>query len=67
MVLLSAKRFCDLIATGETPDEAAKAVLAEIETLSAASAGLIALDAAGHMVVLWDTPFMAFARRTSAK
>lgn len=63
MVLLSAKRLCDLIADGKSLAAAGKAVMAEIETLSTASAGLIAIDEAGAMITLWDTPFMASAQR----
>ncbi|MFH1574396.1 MAG: isoaspartyl peptidase/L-asparaginase [Acidobacteriota bacterium] len=63
MVLLSAKRLCDLVAGGRTLDEAAGAVMKEIQTLAASSAGLIALDSSGRTTVLWDTPFMAFAMR----
>ncbi len=63
MVLLSAKRLCDLAADGTPLKKAAQAVMAEIETLAAASAGLIAIDAGGTIITLWDTPFMAFARR----
>jgi isoaspartyl peptidase/L-asparaginase-like protein (Ntn-hydrolase superfamily) len=64
MVLLSAKRLCDLVADGKTLETAGKTVMAEIETLAAASAGLIAIDQAGTIQVLWDTPFMAAAQRT---
>jgi beta-aspartyl-peptidase (threonine type) len=63
MVLLSAKRLCDLVGEGKTLEAAGQAVMAEIETLAAASAGLIALDASGNMITLWDTPFMAAAHR----
>jgi len=63
MALLSAKRLCDLVADGRSPDEAAGAVLAEIQEYAAESAGLIALDAGGRSSVLWDTPFMAYAER----
>jgi beta-aspartyl-peptidase (threonine type) len=66
MVLLSAKRLCDLVADGNGLETAARMVLAEIETLTPSSAGLIALDAAGHAAVVWDTPFMAYAQRKSA-
>jgi isoaspartyl peptidase/L-asparaginase-like protein (Ntn-hydrolase superfamily) len=37
--------------------------MAEIETLAQASAGLIAIDNAGAILTLWDTPFMAAASR----
>jgi beta-aspartyl-peptidase (threonine type) len=64
MVLLSAKRLCDLIQDGSSLEAAGKAVMAEIETLATASAGLIAIDTAGNMITLWDTPFMAAAHRS---
>jgi beta-aspartyl-peptidase (threonine type) len=64
MVLLSAKRLSDLVAAGKPLEEAGRAVLSEIEEFTPHSAGLIALDAAGQPVVLWDTPFMAYATRT---
>jgi beta-aspartyl-peptidase (threonine type) len=67
MVLLSAKRLCDLIAEGKSLAEAGSFVMAEIATLATASAGLIALDAAGNMLVLWDTPFMAAASRGGSR
>jgi L-asparaginase / beta-aspartyl-peptidase len=63
MVLLSAKRLCDLINGGKSLAAAGQAVMAEIETLAAASAGLIAVDAGGNTITLWDTPFMAAAQR----
>jgi beta-aspartyl-peptidase (threonine type) len=65
MLLLSAKRLCDLLADGESLASAGRIVLAEIERLAAESAGLIAVDAAGTIVSLWDTPFMAWAKRTT--
>jgi len=63
MVLLSAKRLCDLMAAGFKLEEASKRVMKEIEEISPGSAGLIALDALGNAVTLWDTPFMAMAQR----
>jgi beta-aspartyl-peptidase (threonine type) len=66
MVLLSAKRLCDLVADGKSLEEAGQLVLAEIERTAAASAGLIALDVGGRIVALRDTPFMAWARRGGA-
>jgi L-asparaginase / beta-aspartyl-peptidase len=63
MVLLSAKRLCDLVADGRTADVAATAVLAELEKIQGA-AGLIALTAEGHLVEQRNTPFMAAARRS---
>jgi L-asparaginase / beta-aspartyl-peptidase len=65
MVLLSAKRLCDLMAVGLTLEEASKRVMKEIEEVAPGSAGLIALDALGNAAILWDTPFMAMAQRKS--
>jgi beta-aspartyl-peptidase (threonine type) len=65
MVLLSAKRFCDLIDQGKDLLDAGQAVLGETERLSPASAGLIALDVRGNLRALWNTPFMAYAERRS--
>jgi beta-aspartyl-peptidase (threonine type) len=62
MVLLSAKRLCDLLADGRPLEEAAHATLGEIEALRS-FAGLIAVDAAGHTAALRNTPFMPVARR----
>jgi L-asparaginase / beta-aspartyl-peptidase len=64
MVLLSAKRLSDLVAAGARLEEAGRAVMSEIEALTPDSAGLIALDDTGKPLVLWDTPFMAYATRT---
>ena len=63
MVLLSAKRLCDLMTGGLRLEEASRQVMKEIEEVAPGSAGLIALDALGHSVTLWDTPFMAMAQR----
>ncbi len=63
IVLLSAKRLCDLAGEEKTLEEAAKRVLAEIAALTPASAGLIAVEASGVTTVLWDTPFMAYSIR----
>ncbi len=63
MVLLSAKRLCDLVDGGKPLEEAARVVLAELAKLTPASAGVIAIDASGETSVLWDTPFMAYAMR----
>lgn len=63
MVLLSAKRLCDLVAEGTDLEAAGRVVLDGLETLSEASAGLIAVNDRGLPLVLWDTPFMAFAQR----
>jgi beta-aspartyl-peptidase (threonine type) len=62
MVLLTAKRICDLVADGRGLDQAAEAAMAELGGVQAA-AGLIAIDAAGHVVEVKNTPFMAAARR----
>jgi beta-aspartyl-peptidase (threonine type) len=63
LVLLSAKRLCDRVADGESVGAAAHFVLAEIERVAAASAGLIALDANGTVVEMKHTQFMASAHR----
>jgi len=63
LVLLSAKSLCDHVASGKAVDVAARLVLQDLERLASASVGLIALDAAGNIVELRDTPFMASARR----
>jgi isoaspartyl peptidase/L-asparaginase-like protein (Ntn-hydrolase superfamily) len=63
MVLLSAKRLCDLAGDGTRVEEAADLVLKEIERVATASAGLIALGHDGTIVAIRDTPFMATARR----
>jgi len=67
MVLLSAKRLCDLMNDGKSLEAAGQAVMAEIETQASASAGLIAIDAGGNTTILWDTPFMATAQRGGKK
>jgi beta-aspartyl-peptidase (threonine type) len=64
MVLLSAKRLCDLVRDGAALEEAAKKVLEEIERTANESAGLIALDANGVIVAMKDTKFLAWATRT---
>jgi isoaspartyl peptidase/L-asparaginase-like protein (Ntn-hydrolase superfamily) len=63
MVLLSAKRLCDLVADGRSADDAARAVLAELGRVKGA-AGLIALTADGAFVEDRNTPYMASARRS---
>ncbi len=63
LVLLSAKRLCDLVEGGQALEAAARQTLSEIEKTAEASAGLIAIDAAGTIVALRDTPFMAVAVR----
>jgi beta-aspartyl-peptidase (threonine type) len=64
LVLLSAKRLCDLVGDGRSLDEAARAVLADLDAVSG-PAGLIALDAAGRMAAVRNTRFMATARRSA--
>lgn len=62
MLLLSAKRLCDLVAGGRGLEEAARSVMRELDEVNGA-AGLIALDAEGRLAELRNTPFMAAARR----
>jgi L-asparaginase / beta-aspartyl-peptidase len=62
MVLLSAKRLCDLVADGHSLETAAAKTLAEVTQLRS-FAGVIAIDAHGRFVELKNTPFMATARR----
>jgi beta-aspartyl-peptidase (threonine type) len=64
MVLLSAKRLCDLVADGRGLEDAAQVVLGEVAGLRS-QAGLIAIDAEGRIVTLRTTRFMAEARRPS--
>jgi beta-aspartyl-peptidase (threonine type) len=64
MVLLSAKRLCDLVADGRGLEDAARVVLGEVEGLKS-QAGLVALDAGGRIVTRRNTRFMAEARRAS--
>ncbi len=63
MVLLSAKRLCDLVADGRAAVDAAGAVLAELGRVNGA-AGLIALTPDGAFVEERNTPYMASARRS---
>lgn len=63
LVLLSAKRFCDLVADGRPVDRAARGVLDEIAALAPGAAGLVALDVNGGMVSAHHTPFMVTAQR----
>jgi len=63
MVLLSAKRLCDLVADGRAAADAAGAVLAELGRVNGA-AGLIALTPDGAFVEERNTPYMASARRS---
>jgi beta-aspartyl-peptidase (threonine type) len=62
MVLLSAKRLSDLVTDGQGLEPAAAVVMKELARVNAA-AGLIAIDAAGTIAELKNTPFMATARR----
>ncbi len=62
MVLLSAKRLCDLVGDGRSATDAGVATLAELSRVNGA-AGLVALSADGGFVELRNTPFMASARR----
>jgi beta-aspartyl-peptidase (threonine type) len=61
LVKLAAKRHSDLVGDGLPPDDAARRVLEEVGP----GAGLIAVGAAGTIVELRNTPFMATARRFS--
>jgi isoaspartyl peptidase/L-asparaginase-like protein (Ntn-hydrolase superfamily) len=63
MVLLSAKRLCDLVAAGRSLEEAARAVIDEVGARSS-YAGVIAVGADGSLAEARNTPFMAAARRT---
>lgn len=63
MVLLSAKRLCDLVADGRAADDAARVVLAELDRVGG-DAGLIALTSDGTFVEQRNTPYMASARRS---
>jgi beta-aspartyl-peptidase (threonine type) len=63
LVLLSAKRFGDLVRDGWTLGDAASVVMREIEDLKS-HAGLIALSADGTFLERRNTPFMAAARRS---
>lgn len=63
MVLLSAKRLCDLVADGRAAEDAARVVLEELGRIGG-SAGLIALTADGAFVEQRNTPYMASARRS---
>jgi beta-aspartyl-peptidase (threonine type) len=62
MVLLSAKRVSDLVASGASVEEAGREALAEVERLGS-FAGLIALDAQGTAFHTTNTAFMATAVR----
>jgi beta-aspartyl-peptidase (threonine type) len=62
LVLLSAKRLCDLVADGRSLEEAAARVVAEQDAVDGA-VGLVAIDADGRILERRNTPFMASARR----
>jgi beta-aspartyl-peptidase (threonine type) len=62
LVLLSAKRLCDLVSDGRSLEEAAARVVAEQDAVDGA-VGLVAIDADGQIVERRNTPFMASARR----
>jgi beta-aspartyl-peptidase (threonine type) len=62
LVLLSAKRLCDLVADGAALADAAARVMAELDGVNGA-AGLIALSAEGESCAPRNTPFMATALR----
>jgi beta-aspartyl-peptidase (threonine type) len=62
MVLLSAKRFADLVTDGRSLEQAAAVVMEELRRVNGA-AGLIAIDPTGAMVEVKNTAFMAAARR----
>jgi L-asparaginase / beta-aspartyl-peptidase len=66
LVLLSAKRFCDLVADGRPIDRAATAVLDEVAALTPGVAGLIALGVNGGIVAAHHTPFMVTATRPTS-
>jgi beta-aspartyl-peptidase (threonine type) len=62
LVLLSAKRLCDLVRDGHELDAAGAVVMDELEGIRGA-AGLIALSADARFLERRNTPFMASARR----
>jgi beta-aspartyl-peptidase (threonine type) len=55
------RRLVDRMGPTERPEAAARAALAELEELTGAQAGLIAIDAAGRVGVLHTTPDMPWA------
>ncbi|MBX7221022.1 MAG: isoaspartyl peptidase/L-asparaginase [Blastocatellia bacterium] len=63
MVLLSAKRLADLVSDGKTLTEAGHIVMREIEGLRSFG-GLIAIDANGNVLELYNTSYMSAARRS---
>lgn len=62
MVLLSAKRLCDLVGDGRSLAQAAEVVMEELGRVRG-DAGLIALTAHGELLECRNTPYMASARR----
>lgn len=54
---------CDLVAAGTTPDDAARRVLDELYARLAGTAGLILVDAAGHVGTAFTTEGMPCAWR----
>lgn len=62
MVLLSAKRLCDLVGDGRSLEDAAQVVMAELGR-ARGDAGFIALSARGELLERRNTPYMASARR----
>jgi L-asparaginase / beta-aspartyl-peptidase len=62
MVLLSSRRYADLVGSGRSAGDAAAVVLAELKAVGG-DAGLIALTADGARVCETNTPFMASAMR----
>jgi L-asparaginase / beta-aspartyl-peptidase len=50
---------------GQTAEETARAVIRELASRVGASGGVILVDAAGRPAAAHDTPFMAWAQRTS--
>lgn len=62
MVLLSAKRLCDLVGDGRSLEQAAQVVMDELGR-ARADAGFIALTAQGELLERRNTPYMASARR----
>jgi beta-aspartyl-peptidase (threonine type) len=63
LVRLSARRLTDLVEAGRSLEEAAAQVIREQDEIAGA-AGLIAVDAEGHLHEARNTPFMATARRS---
>jgi L-asparaginase / beta-aspartyl-peptidase len=63
LVLLSSRRFADLVAAESGPEHAAATVLSELQAVGG-DAGLIAVTDVGDMVSRTNTPFMASAMRS---